>query len=111
MEAVTADKLKAALEKHEGNLRLKFFLSDIVIRGKTFGCKGFIQNEDNGIVVYVNTDSEFACFLFRYAQSTDDYRGLRWRFSRELHGMISEILAMLKSTHAYQIEKGCWLQW
>lgn len=72
-------KLKNQIMKI-AHINLEFKLKNIQINGVKKGCSGFIQNKDNGKIVYVSTEeSSFQPFtdksLYRTATSMSDFTG------------------------------------
>lgn len=57
---ILATKLKNNIIKANNfkNLELSFHLKNIVRNSIKYGCSGFIKNEHNGKIVYVNSDTD-----------------------------------------------------
>ena len=56
----------------------EFNLQNIRLSGKPYGCYGFIRNQDNGVIVYVNTETSPVVkkkLTYRYATDMYDLRG------------------------------------
>lgn len=75
---ILATKLKNNIIKANKfkNLELSFHLKNIVRNGIKYGCSGFIKNERNGKIVYVNTDTDDTPnfgLLYRTAPALKDY--------------------------------------
>ena len=97
---ITKIKLIRSLQKRKRNLA--FDLEATKINGIVKGCDGFITNPDNGLIVYVNTESSVYApiankILVRYANSTSDYRGGLNNFV-EVKDLPEEIINMLSNT-------------
>lgn len=92
-----ATKLKNMLKKtgiYEVELR------NISINGQKVGCSGFITNQTNGKIVYINTEKPVYATLqgknlIRYAKSTSDYAGGMNHFVED-ERLCSKIVEMLK---------------
>lgn len=96
---ITKIKLIRSLQKRKQNLT--FDLEVIKINGTVRGCNGFITNPDNGLIVYVNTESSVYApiankILVRYANSAHDYRGGLNNFV-EVKDLPEEIINMLSN--------------
>ena len=97
---ILSTKLKNAINKHANGMDLTFTLKNISINGSKRGCSGFIRNNANGSVVYVNTE---ACilslrYLYRYADNEKDYTGYRNRWANTLDELASAICTCLHKT-------------
>lgn len=57
---ILATKLKNNIKKANElkNLELSFHIKNISRNEIKYGCSGFIKNESNGKIVYVNTDTD-----------------------------------------------------
>ncbi len=106
---ILSTKLKNAINKHTNGMDLEFTLKNISINGSKRGCSGFIRNNANGSVVYVNTEEPCVSFLgpymYRYADNEKDYRGYRNRWAKSLDELASAICTCLKSTPQEQNER------
>ena len=75
---------------------LTFTLKNININGSKRGCSGFIRNNANGSVIYVNTEEVFLSsitrYMYRYAYDELDYTGYRNRWAKTLDELASAIL-------------------
>lgn len=80
MNIILSTKLKNGIEKQNQNLNLKYHLRNISINGVKKGCSGFIENVDNGKIIYITTE---ICgyvplekkTMFRFAENLKDYGG------------------------------------
>lgn len=77
-------KLTNALKKNPQN-NYTYLLKNISINGVKRGCSGFVVNENNGLVVYVDTEPMVGTNLvmYRYARDTKDYTGCVNRFCKQ----------------------------
>ena len=73
-------KLKNELKKICDGMSLEFKLKNISVNGQKRGCSGFIKNNENGKILYINTES--SCYsplskktMFRYANDFNDFSG------------------------------------
>lgn len=107
---ILSTKLKNAINSHANGMDLTFTLKNISINGSKRGCSGFIRNNANGSVVYVNTERAFAPFkeipyMYRYADHEKDYKGYRNRWANTLDELASAICTCLKSTPQEQNDR------
>lgn len=76
-----------------------FYLKNIVINGQKRGCSGFIVNKKNGNIVYINTEKPVyggaKRYLYRYADSINDYRGQMNRFCNKPEDLAENICLLL----------------
>ena len=77
---ILATKLKNNVIKANEfkNLELSFHLKNISRNEIKYGCSGFIKNENNGKIVYVNTDTDDTPnfgLLYRTAPLLNNYSG------------------------------------
>ena len=98
---ILSTKLKNAINAHSNGMDLTFTLKNINVNGSKRGCSGFIRNNANGSVVYVNTEE--ACypslnFMYRYADNEKDYKGYRNRWATTLDELASAICTCLHKT-------------
>jgi hypothetical protein len=105
---ILSTKLKNAINAHANGMDLTFTLKNISINGSKRGCSGFIRNNANGSVVYVNTEE--TCypslnFMYRYADNEKDYRGYRNRWATTLDELASAICTCLHSTPQEQNDR------
>lgn len=70
-----ATKLKNAVKRETPEANLDFVLHNINVNGRKLGCSGFIANKDNGMVMYVSTETTLFGYMYRRAKSTSDYVG------------------------------------
>ena len=94
-------KLRNALinKSKTKNMNITAMLKNIIINGDKRGCSGFITNEDNGSIVYVNTEKGYLnMYLYRYADSTKDYRGYSNRYAETFDELVDAIIDLLKET-------------
>lgn len=98
---ILSTKLKNAINSHANGMDLTFTLKNININGSKRGCSGFIRNNANGSVVYVNTEepcySELH-YMYRYAENEKDYTGYRNRWTNTLDELASAICTCLHKT-------------
>ena len=106
---ILSTKLKNAINKHANGMDLTFTLKNISINGSKRGCSGFIRNNANGSVVYVNTEEVFLTsvtrYMYRYAYDELDYRGYRNRWANTLDELATEICRLLNSTPQEQNDR------
>lgn len=100
---ILSTKLKNAINKHAEGMDLTFTLRNININGSKRGCSGFIRNNANGSVMYVNTERAYGCFkeipyMYRYADHEKDYTGYRNRWANTLDELASAICTCLHKT-------------
>ena len=76
-----ATKLKNAIKREMPEANVEFMLHNINVNGRKLGCSGFAVNKDNGMVMYVNTETTMFGYLYRRAKSTSDYVGGINRFA------------------------------
>lgn len=76
-----------------------FYLKNIVINGQKIGCSGFVVNKKNGNIIYVNTEKPvydgLKRYLYRYADSINDYRGRMNRFCNKPEELAENICLLL----------------
>ena len=70
-----ANKLKNAIKREMPETNVKFVLHNINVNGRKLGCSGFVLNRDNGMVMYVSTETTLFGYMYRRAKSTSDYIG------------------------------------
>lgn len=70
-----ATKLKNAVKIEMPETNVEFVLHNINVNGRKLGCSGFIANKDNGMVMYVSTETTLFGYMYRRAKSTSDYVG------------------------------------
>lgn len=99
---ILSAKLKNAINKHAEGMDLTFTLKNITINGQKRGCSGFIRNNTNGSVIYVDTEESCATFvprfMYRYADNEKDYKGYRNRWANTLDELASAICTCLHKT-------------
>lgn len=73
-------KLKNDINKERPENSFEFYLKNIAVNGQKRGCSGFIRNNKNGKILYINTEK--SCYgplsdqnLFRTAKNLKDYTG------------------------------------
>ena len=79
-------RLKNAIKREMPDANIEFVLHNINVNGRKLGCSGFAVNKDNGMVMYVTTDTPTRLgYLYRRAKSTSDYVGglNRWASTEE----------------------------
>ena len=106
---ILSTKLKNAINTHANGMDLTFTLKNISINGSKRGCSGFIRNNANGSVVYVNTEPSCATFIppfmYRYADHERDWTGYRNRWAKTLDELASAICTCLHKTPAETNER------
>ena len=106
---ILSTKLKNAINSHANGMDLTFTLKNISINGSKRGCSGFIRNNANGSVVYVNTEEVFLTsvtrYMYRYAYDELDYTGYRNRWAKTLDELASAICACLHKTPQEQNDR------
>lgn len=76
-----ATRLKNAIKREMPEANIEFVLHNINVNGRKLGCSGFVVNKDNGMVMYVTTETTRLGYLYRRAKSTSDYVGGINRFA------------------------------
>ncbi len=76
-----ATRLKNAIKREMPEANIEFVLHNINVNGRKLGCSGFVVNKDNGMVMYVTTETTRLRYLYRRAKSTSDYVGGINRFA------------------------------
>lgn len=105
---ILSTKLKNAISKHANGMDLTFTLKNISINGNKRGCSGFIRNNANNSVIYVNTEEPCLSslhYMYRYADNEKDYTGYHNRWANTLDGLATEICRLLHSTPKEQNER------
>jgi hypothetical protein len=106
---ILSTKLKNAVNKHANGMDLTFTLKNISINGSKRGCSGFIRNNANGSVIYLDTEESCATFIprfmYRYADNEKDYKGYRNRWANTLDELASAICTCLHSTPQEQNDR------
>jgi hypothetical protein len=98
---ILSTKLKNAINAHANGMDLQFALKNISINGSKRGCSGFIRNNVNGSVVYVNTEEPCYSnlhYMYRYADNEKDYKGYHNRWANTLDELASAICTCLHKT-------------
>ena len=91
-------KLRNAINKQNNNKNnLTFKLKNITINGAKKGCSGFIINNDNSTVIYVNTEgitwsNQPTKYMYRYAKDDKDYTGYTNRWATGLDNLAKLIV-------------------
>ena len=80
-----ATKLKNAIKREMPESNVEFVLHNINVNGRKLGCSGFVVNKDNGMVMYVSTETTMFGYMYRRAKSTSDFVGgyNRWASTEE----------------------------
>ena len=103
---ILSTKLKNAINSHANGMDLTFTLKNISINGSKRGCSGFIRNNANGSVMYVNTETLFVeRFMYRYAYDELDYKGYHNRWAKTLDELASAICTCLHKTPQEQNDR------
>lgn len=73
---------------------LSFDLHDEITCFEKVGCSGFIQNTDNGKIVYITTEPVNGLAMYRTAESLTDFHGgpNQWCKESEYKQQILELL-------------------
>ena len=100
---ILSTKLKNALKKRadELSMELEFNLKNIIINGEKRGCSGFVKNLNNGSIVYVTTEEPCLStlhYMYRHADSFQDYRGYRNRWADTLPALVQGVFECLAKT-------------
>lgn len=105
--SILSTKLRNEIKKSAPGRNYTFLLKNIRINGEARGCSGFIINEDNGLVVYVSTESipwnDDLRFMYRYARTTKDYTGSHNRWCKTLDALIRDINWMLEQNREVRL--------
>lgn len=105
---ILSTKLRNAITKHSNGMDLTFTLKNININGVNRGCSGFIRNNVNNSVVYVNTETipySNLRYMYRYADNEKDYTGYHNRWASELDQLADAICTCLHSTPKEQNDR------
>ena len=105
---ILSTKLKNAINAHANGMDLTFTLKNISINGAKRGCSGFIRNNKNGSVVYVNTEEPCLStlhYMYRYADNEKDYTGYHNRWANTLNELASAICTCLHKTPQEQNDR------
>lgn len=106
---ILSTKLKNAITRHANGMDLTFTLKNISVNGDKRGCSGFIRNNANGSVVYVNTEdclhAHIPCYMFRYADNERDFTGYTNHFARSVDQLSGAICDFLKNTPQEQNDR------
>ena len=70
-----ATRLKNAVKREMPETNIEFVFHNINVNGRKLGCSGFVLNKDNGMVMYVTTETTLFGYMYRRAKSTSDYVG------------------------------------
>lgn len=94
---ILSTKLKNSIVKANPNGDYEIRLKNIIINGAKRGCSGFIVNRENNTIVYVTTEPCMNLgYMYRYADSTSDYRGYHNHWSRTYEGFVTDVIGALK---------------
>lgn len=105
---ILSTKLRNAITQHANGMDLTFTLKNISINGSKRGCSGFIRNNTNGSVMYVNTEEPCLStlhYMYRYADNEKDYRGYRNRWANTLDELAVAICTCLHKTPQEQNDR------
>lgn len=102
---VLSTKLKNEINKKANDKDLTFTLKNININGRKTGCSGFVRNNANGTVVYINTGESLPYFMYRYADHEKDYTGYSNRCAKTLDDLVTSICILLESSPQEQRDK------
>lgn len=106
--AILVVKVKNAVKKKLGD-GIEFKLRNTIINGDKRGCCGFIQNPENGVTVYI--DTEFGCttpMYYRYARDMKDFTGCHNNWAHDLDELVDGICECLNNPAQYQRELVAW---
>ena len=97
---IFSNPLERAIKQRTG-MNLTFTLHNIRINGYQKGCSGFIRNNENGSVVYV--DTEGTCIypnqcLYRYADDEKDFHGYINHYVYSIEELADAICKFLQKT-------------
>lgn len=101
-------KLRNAINRltDEQTKDLEYQLHGIIINGIKRGCSGFIRNNANGSVIYVNTEPTiWGEVMYRYAKNMHDYHSYTNHFTKTLDELAAAIIKALHKTPAEAGEK------
>lgn len=100
-------KLRNAINElvDEQTQDLEYQLHGIIINSIKRGCRGFIRNNANGSVVYINTEPIHGEVMYRYAENINDYHGYVNHFVKTLDELAAAIVKALHKTPAEADEK------
>ena len=96
-------RLKNAIVRNADGMDLSFTLKNLSVNGENRGCSGFIRNQANGSVVYVDTEptcSPALALMYRYANSEHDFTGYHNRWAKNLEDLSTSVVKLLKKTPA-----------
>ena len=92
-----ARKLQNAIKKVNNTCTFK--LKNIVVNEEKRGCSGFVSV--NNVHVYINTERcayhGVSNYMYRYADSTSDYRGYHNRWADTLEELVAGVDKLLRS--------------
>lgn len=93
-------KVKNAIMKKRNNV--SFALRNININGDKRGCSGFIVNDINQTVVYINTEPCGGAlkYMYRYADNTKDFTGYHNRWAQSFEELINAVNDLLDKSPA-----------
>lgn len=98
---ILSTKLRNAIRKYSEDMRLEYYLHDMMLYGRKTGCTGFIKNRDTGTIMYVNTEvrpmSSYR-YLYKYADNFNDYHGYHNRWAETLDGLAEGVSRCLRTT-------------
>lgn len=103
---ILSQKLQNAIRKKTGEKASDTYhkyvfhrLQNIIVNHEKRGCSGFIENQETGTIVYVNTEpsclSSMPPYLYRFAEDTTDYHGGPNQYARTLDELTDGILTCL----------------
>lgn len=90
-----ATKLKNAIKREMPETNVEFLLHNINVNGRKLGCSGFVVNKDNGMVMYVTTETTLFGYMYRRAKSTSDYVGGFNRWAKTEAELVKGVVAGL----------------
>lgn len=103
---ILSTKLTNAIKRNPKCVDYTFHLKNILVNGQKRGCSGFVKNESNGSIVYINTEqsplmySRWNHFLYRYADHLKDYSGYSNHFADTLEELADSVCRFLEKTPA-----------
>lgn len=98
---ILSTKLKNSINKYANGMDLQFTLKNISINGSKRGCSGFVRNNANGSIVYVNTEEPCLSslhYMYRYADHEKDWTGYHNRWANTLDELARAICTCLHKT-------------
>ena len=113
VKAINKETVERELRNRMKNVTLEFLLTDLnsEYQNINHGCKGFIRNTENNVVVYIDADDCASQFMYCFVGDTTDYRGFRKRFASSEEELYKNLTWMLQDADTRDAEKRCWWMW